>query len=167
MIIATLDKKFNNNVELFDVFENGEYIVTTNRNGISYITDTTTSRVNNHFLTHGYQGYEFFSVGILEKLYKFSNGRVGTMQEHCDWDNVSMNTIKRRAERNKDTHVGNRLNGKEVEMHDLDEVIYKPVEVPVVKHKKVKPKVVKYPYRGENKAYVDYLLESTFKGWRA
>ena len=167
MIIATLDKKFNNNVELFDVFENGKYIVTTTRNGISYITGTYTSRVNNHFLTHGYQGYEFFSVGILEKLYKFSNDRVGTMQEHCEWDNVSMNTIKRRAERNKDTHVGNRLNGVEVEMHDLDEVIYKPVEAPAVKQKKVKSKVMKHRYKGENKAYVDYLMESTFKGWRA
>ena len=73
MIIATLDKKFNNNVELFDVFENGKYIVTTNRNGISYVTDTTTTRVSNHFLTNGYQGYKFFSVGKLEKLYKFSN----------------------------------------------------------------------------------------------
>ena len=167
MIIATLDKKFNNNVELFDVFENGKYIVTTTRNGISYITGTYTSRVNNHFLTHGYQGYEFFSVGILEKLYKFSNGKVGTMQEHCKWDNVTLHTIKRRAERNKDTHVGNRLNGVEVEMHDLDDVIYKPVEVPVIKHKEVKPKVVKYPYKGENKAYVEYLFKSTFKGWRA
>ena len=167
MIIATLDKKFNNNVELFDVFENGGYIVTTNRNGISYITDTSTSRVSNHFLTHGYKGYKFFSVGKLEKLYKFSNGKVGTMQEHCEWDNVSMNTIKRRAERNKDTHVGNRLNGEEIEMHDLDDVIYKPVEVPVIKQKEVKPKVIKYPYKGENKEYIDYLLESTFKGWRA
>jgi len=30
MIIATLDKKFNDNVELFDVFENGKYLVTKN-----------------------------------------------------------------------------------------------------------------------------------------
>lgn len=168
MIIATLDKKFNNNVELFDVFENGKYIVTTNRNGISYVTDTTTSRVSNHFLTHGYKGYKFFSVGKLEKLYKFRSGKVGTMQEHCEWDNVTLHTIKRRAERNKDTHVGNRLNGEEIEMHDLDDVIYKPVpkveEPKVIKPELKKPKIL---YKGENKAYVDYLLESTFKGWRA
>ena len=63
--------------------------------------------------------------------------------------------------------VGVRVNDVEYEMHDLDEVIYKPVEVPVVKQKEVKPKAVKYPYRGENEAYVDYLMESTFKGWRA
>ena len=102
---------------------------------------------------------------IIWSLFDSGNGKVGTMQEHCKWDNVTLNTIKRRAERNKDAHVGNRLNGVEVEMHDLDEVIYKPVEVPVVKQKEVKPKVIKHPYRGENKEHVEYLLESTFKGW--
>ena len=60
------------------------------------------------------------------------------------------------------------MNGKQVEMHDLDYVLYgEDVKVTESKLKQIEPerRIVKYPYKGENKRYVDYLMSSTFKGW--
>lgn len=167
MIIATLKKQFNNNVELFDVFKDDEYVVTTNRAGIAYVTEVSLKRMSSHFLGKGYKDYQFYSVGNCEKLYKFKN-RVGSIEDHAEWESLTLAAIKRRVERHKDAYVGIRVNGKQVEMHDLDDVLYgEDVKVTESKLKQIEPerRIVKYPYKGENKRYVDYLMASTFKGW--
>ena len=164
MIIATLDKKFNNNVELFDIYKDGKYLITSNRAGVSHITGVSDRSLSADQISRPYENYEFEYVGKCRKLYEM-DAVVGTFEEHMERTGYARRTMTRKVR--ESIVVGIRVNGVEVEMHDLDDVIYKPVEVPVIKQKEVKQKVIKYPYKGENKAYVDYLLESTFKGWRA
>ena len=164
MVIATVNKVFNDNVELFDIFKDGKYLITSNRAGVSYITGVSDRSLSADQISRPYENYEFEYVGKCRKLYEMDSV-VGTFEEHMERTGYARRTMTRKV--HESIVVGVRVNGMEYEMHDLDEVIYKPVEVPVIKQKEVKPPVVKYPYKGENKAYVDYLLESTFKGWRA
>ena len=164
MIIATVNKVFNDNVELFDIYKDGKYLITSNRAGVSYITGVSDRSLSADQISRPYENYEFEYVGKCRKLYEM-DGVVGTFEEHMERTGYARRTMTRKVR--ESVVVGVCVNNVEHEMHDLDEVIYKPVEVPVVKQKEVKPKVVKYPYKGENKEYIDYLLESTFKGWRA
>ena len=164
MIIATVNKVFNDNVELFDIYEDDKYLITSNRAGVSYVTGVSDRSLSADQISRPYENYEFEYVGKCRKLYEM-DGVVGTFEEHMERTGYARRTMTRKVR--ESVVVGVRVNGVEYEMHDLDEVIYKPVEAPAVKHKEVKLKVVKYRYKGENKAYIDYLLESTFKGWRA
>lgn len=164
MIIATVNKVFNDNVELFDIYKDGKYLITSNRAGVSYITGVSDRSLSADQISRPYKNYEFEYVGKCRKLYEM-DGVIGTSEEHMERTGYARRTMTRKAR--ESIVVGVRVNDMEYEMHDLDEVIYKPVGVPVVKRKEVKPPVVKYRYKGENKAYIDYLLESTFKGWRA
>ena len=164
MIIATVNKVFNDNVELFDIYKDGKYLITSNRAGVSYITGVSDRSLSADQISRPYENYEFEYVGKCRKLYEM-DGVVGTFEEHMERTGYARRTMTRKAR--ESIVVGVRVNDVAYEMHDLDDVIYKPVEVPVIKQKEVKQKVIKHPYRGENKAYVDYLLESTFKGWRA
>ena len=164
MIIATVNKVVNDNVELFDIYEHRKYLITSNRAGVSYITGVSDRSLSADQISRPYEDYEFEYVGKCRKLYEM-DGVVGTFEEHMERTGYARRTMTRKVR--ESIVVGVRVNDVEYEMQELDDVIYKTVEVPVIKHKKVKPKVVKYRYKGENKEYVEYLFKSTFKGWRA
>lgn len=163
MIIATVNKVFNDNVELFDIYEDDKYLITSNRAGASYITGVSKGNLSADQISRKYENYEFEYVGKCRKLYEM-DGVVGTFDEHMERTGYAKRTMTRKV--CESIVVGVRVNGIEYEMHDLDKVMYKSVETPVVKTKKVEPKVIKHPYRGENKRYVDSLFNNCFKGWR-
>ena len=162
MIIATVNKVFNDNVELFDIYKDGKYLITSNRAGVSYITGVSDRSLSADQISRPYENYEFEYVGKCRKLYEM-DGVVGTFEEHMERTGYARRTMTRKVR--ESIVIGVRVNDVEYEMHDLDEVMYGTKVIIVPKIKPVE-KVIKHPYRGENKAYVDYLLESTFKGWR-
>ena len=166
MIIATINKVFNDNVELFDIFKDGKYLITSNRAGVSYITGVSDRSLSADQISRPYENYEFEYVGKCRKLYEM-DGVVGTFEEHMERTGYARRTMTRKV-RESIGVVGVRVNDVEYEMHDLDEVMYKPVakveKRKVTKAEVQKPKIF---YKGENKEYVEYLFKSTFKGWRA
>ena len=162
MIIATVNKVFNDNVELFDIYKDGKYLITSNRAGVSYITGVSDRSLSADQISRPYKNYEFEYVGKCRKLYEM-DGVVGTFEEHMERTGYARRTMTRKAR--ESIVVGVRVNDVDYEMHDLDDVLYGVDEENKSKQIEPERRIVKHPYRGENKAYVDYLLESTFKGW--
>lgn len=163
MIIATVNKVFNDNVELFDIYEDDKYLITSNRAGVSYVTGVSDRSLSADQISRPYENYEFEYVGKCRKLYEM-DGVVGTFEEHMERTGYARRTMTRKAR--ESLVVGVRVNDVEYEMHDLDEVMYGAEVISVPKIEPVE-KVVEHPYRGENKCYVDSLFNNCFKGWRA
>ena len=163
MIIATVNKVFNDNVELFDIYEDDKYLITSNRAGVSYVTGVSDRSLSADQISRPYENYEFEYVGKCRKLYEM-DGVVGTFEEHMERTGYARRTMTRKVR--ESIVVGVRVNDVDYEMHDLDEVMYGTEVISVPKIEPVE-KVIKHPYRGENKRYVDSLFNNCFKGWRA
>ena len=161
MEIVALQREMQDNSKIFELLRDDRHIMYGNMRAIADYTESRVEQITDGRLL---KGFLFKFIGHAEFIYEHRN-YVGTRKQIRDKFNLNPSKISSYIGREKRINNGLTLNGEHAELITIVE-FYEKHYKPEQQSKNSDIEVPKFVYKGENKRYMDYLFNSTFKNWR-
>lgn len=167
MIIAVVNKKFNDNATMYHVYKNEEYTITTNASGLGHYLGLDGSTVARSVNAGFYNEYEFEEAGECRKVYRLE-GEIGSIDDHRKRTGLSKNTTIRRIQR-KGVYIGVKFDSDN-RVRDIWDLRF------IQRHEHEKPEPEELPREKTDvaetdqsdkpkKTYLASMIDQLFKKW--
>lgn len=165
MEIITVTDELRDGTGIYEVTQYEKHLMYAERNAIAEYAEVDASQIFDGKKT---KGFEFRLVGYSTHLFKYA-GHVGTREELKEKLNIK-GAVSKIVKRHMQIDDSLQVNGEPATITPILEFYKRMEKEPVAAPKVVEQLeriVPKFKYKGENKRYVDSLLNNCFKGWRA